>query len=143
VIASGIHSVAYYGRDAAGNVADGGISNGRPSHAPATATLKIDREPPRVAFAGAQDPLEPERIEARASDSLSGGARSASGHPARASASSSCPPSAPAFCCAPAGTRRPTRPASTNSAPPSTTWPGTRLPARARATARRCASPAR
>jgi hypothetical protein len=34
--------------------------------------VKIDREPPRVAFAGAQDPLEPERIEARASDSLSG-----------------------------------------------------------------------
>jgi hypothetical protein len=72
VIASGIHSVAYYGRDAAGNVADGGASNGQPNHAPATASVKIDREPPRVAFAGAQDPLEPEQIEARASDSLSG-----------------------------------------------------------------------
>jgi hypothetical protein len=72
VIASGIHSVACYARDAAGNVADGGISNGSPNHAPAIASVKIDREPPRVAFAGAQDPLEPERIEARASDSLAG-----------------------------------------------------------------------
>lgn len=72
VIASGVHSVAYYARDAAANVADGGVSNGVPNHAPATASVKIDREPPRVAFAGAQDPLEPERIEARATDSLSG-----------------------------------------------------------------------
>jgi hypothetical protein len=72
VIASGVHAVAYYARDAAGNVADGGISNGRPNHQPATASVKIDREPPRVAFAGAQDPLDPERIEARATDSLSG-----------------------------------------------------------------------
>jgi hypothetical protein len=72
LIASGVHSVAYYARDAAGNVADGDISNGRANHAPATAQVKIDREPPRVAFTGAQDPLEPERIEARASDSLSG-----------------------------------------------------------------------
>ncbi len=72
VIASGIHSAAYYARDAAGNVADGGIANGRQSHTPATAVVRIDRDPPRVAFAGAQDPLDPERIEARASDSLSG-----------------------------------------------------------------------
>ncbi|HEV7398997.1 MAG TPA: hypothetical protein VGN84_01885 [Solirubrobacterales bacterium] len=72
VIASGIHAVSYYARDAAGNVADGGISNGRPNHAPATATVRIDREPPCVAFAGAQDPREPERIDASASDSLSG-----------------------------------------------------------------------
>ncbi|HEY0390900.1 MAG TPA: hypothetical protein VGC63_04240 [Solirubrobacterales bacterium] len=72
VIGSGIHSVAYYARDAAGNVADGGASNGNPNHAPATAVVRIDREPPRVAFAGAQDPLDPERIEARASDLLSG-----------------------------------------------------------------------
>jgi hypothetical protein len=72
VIASGIHSVAYYARDAAGNVADGGTSNGRPNHSPPTAIVAIDREPPRVAFAGAQDPLDPERIEARVSDPLSG-----------------------------------------------------------------------
>jgi len=72
VIASGIHSVAYYARDAAGNVADGGVSNGQANHAPPIAQVRIDREPPRVAFAGAQDPLDPELIEARASDPLSG-----------------------------------------------------------------------
>ena len=72
VIASGVHAVAYYARDAAGNVADGGVSNGRRNPQPATATVRIDRDPPRVAFAGAQDPLDPERIEARATDSLSG-----------------------------------------------------------------------
>ncbi len=72
LIASGIHTVAYYARDAAGNVDDGGISGGRPDHEPATTLVKIDRDPPQVAFADAQDPLDPERIEARASDSLSG-----------------------------------------------------------------------
>jgi hypothetical protein len=72
VIASGIHTVTYYARDAAGNVADGGTSNGLPNHAPATSVVKIDREVPRVAFVGAQDPLDPERIEARSADSLSG-----------------------------------------------------------------------
>jgi hypothetical protein len=72
VIASGIHTVAYYARDAAGNADDGGASNGRTNRAPTTATVRIDREPPRLAFAGAQDPLDPERIEVRASDSLSG-----------------------------------------------------------------------
>jgi hypothetical protein len=72
VIGSGDHSVAYYARDAAGNVADGGVSRGGINHAPATMAVKIDREPPRLAFANAQDPLDPERIEARASDSLSG-----------------------------------------------------------------------
>jgi hypothetical protein len=72
VIASGVHAVAYYARDAAGNVADGGVSNGRANHAPATASVLIDRDPPRIAFAGSQDPRDPERIEARAADSLSG-----------------------------------------------------------------------
>jgi len=72
VIASGIHTVSYYARDLGGNVADGGTSHGQSNHAPATATARIDREPPRLAFAGGQDPLDPERIEARASDALSG-----------------------------------------------------------------------
>jgi hypothetical protein len=72
LIASGIHTVAYYARDAAGNVDDGGVSNGIPDHRPAAVLVKIDREAPQLAFAGAQDPLDPERIEARASDSLSG-----------------------------------------------------------------------
>jgi hypothetical protein len=72
VIASGIHSVAYYARDAAGNVADGNIANSHANRSPDIAVVKIDREPPRVAFAGAQNPLDPELIEARASDPLSG-----------------------------------------------------------------------
>lgn len=71
-IASGIHTVAYYARDAAGNVDDGGAANGEPNRAPATATIRIDREAPRLAFANAQDPRDPERIEARAADPLSG-----------------------------------------------------------------------
>jgi hypothetical protein len=72
LISSGTHSVAYYARDAAGNVADGGSFNGEPNHEPEIALVRIDREPPQLAFAGAQDPLDPERIEARASDLLSG-----------------------------------------------------------------------
>lgn len=72
VIGSGIHTVAYYGRDAAGNVADGGSSNGQPNRAPATAVVRIDRDPPTLAFSGAQDPADPELIEVRASDPLSG-----------------------------------------------------------------------
>ena len=72
VIASGVHAVAYYARDAAGNVADGTVSNGRQNPLPATASVRIDRDPPRIVFAGSQDPHDPERIEARATDSLSG-----------------------------------------------------------------------
>ncbi len=72
VIDSGLHSVDYYARDAAGNVADGGFTNGHPNPAPASAIVRIDRDPPRLAFAGAQDPRDPEQIEARASDALSG-----------------------------------------------------------------------
>src|SRR4051812_31267754 len=65
---SGPHRIAYFARDAAGNVADGAL--GEPQ--PATATVRIDEEPPRVLFAPAQDPAEPERIEATVTDSLSG-----------------------------------------------------------------------
>lgn len=72
VIDSGVHTVAYYARDAAGNVDDGGVSNGHPNAQPATAVVKIDREPPSLAFAVAQDPADPERLEARVSDSGSG-----------------------------------------------------------------------
>ncbi|MFL5899939.1 MAG: hypothetical protein ACJ75S_01895 [Solirubrobacterales bacterium] len=72
VIESGAHTIAYYGRDAAGNVDDGGDSNGQPNHDPATAVVRIDRDPPRLAFSNAQDPADPERIEVRASDALSG-----------------------------------------------------------------------
>jgi uncharacterized Zn-binding protein involved in type VI secretion len=72
VIASGVHTVDYYARDAAGNVNDGGSSNGLPDHPPARTIVKIDREPPTLAFAGAQSPLDPERIEVRAADFHSG-----------------------------------------------------------------------
>lgn len=58
---SGAHAVEYFARDAAGNVS---ASN--------KAIARIDEAPPRVAFAAAQDPTEPERIEATVSDLLSG-----------------------------------------------------------------------
>ncbi len=59
----GVHRVAFYGRDAVGNSGEG---------RPAWATVKIDKTPPVVAFAGSQQAAEPERIEAGVSDSLSG-----------------------------------------------------------------------
>lgn len=72
VIGSGVHTIAYYGRDAAGNVAGGGSTNGQPNNEPATAIARIDRDPPRLAFSNAQDPADPERIDVHASDALSG-----------------------------------------------------------------------
>jgi hypothetical protein len=72
LIASGVHTIAYYARDAAGNVADGATAGGRPNRPPETAVVKIDREPPRLAFAAAQNPGDPELIEARAEDRYSG-----------------------------------------------------------------------
>jgi len=68
VVGSGLHTITYFARDAAGNVADGAA--GDPS--PPTAIVRIDEESPRVLFAPAQDPAEPERIEATVADSLSG-----------------------------------------------------------------------
>ena len=72
VIAPGVHTVAFYARDAAGNVNDGADVNGRANAAPSTTTVRIDREPPAVVFAGSADPEDPELIEARVSDALSG-----------------------------------------------------------------------
>jgi hypothetical protein len=72
VIASGVHTVAYYARDAAGNVADGAAGNGRTNRPPATTVIRIDREPPRLAFAAAPNAQDPELIEARAEDRYSG-----------------------------------------------------------------------
>lgn len=66
VSGDGVHRVAYFARDAAGNLGAGAGSN------PATATVAIDQQPPRVRFATAQDPAEPERIEATVADELSG-----------------------------------------------------------------------
>jgi len=68
VAGNGLHRVAYFARDAAGNVNDGALG----SPPPATATIGIDEVPPQVRFAPGQDPDEPERIEAIVADSLSG-----------------------------------------------------------------------
>ena len=73
VIAEGAHSVAYYARDAAGNVNDGSRANAVTDRPPGIASVRIDRTPPRVAFLNSLDPEDPERIRARVEDSLSGG----------------------------------------------------------------------
>lgn len=63
VTGEGVHRVDAFARDAAGNVGD---------RRAATTRVAIDETPPRVAFANAQDPAEPERIEALVTDALSG-----------------------------------------------------------------------
>jgi hypothetical protein len=63
VSGEGSHRLAFYGRDAAGNL---GVQS------PSQATVRIDETPPLVRFANSQDPREPERIEAAVSDPLSG-----------------------------------------------------------------------
>ncbi len=72
VIDEGIHAVAYYARDAAGNVNDGGPSNAGTNEPPLTATVRIDRGSPEVGFSNSQSPGDPETIEVRVSDSMSG-----------------------------------------------------------------------
>jgi hypothetical protein len=72
VIAPGIHNVVFYARDAAGNVDDGADVNGGENAEPSATTVRIDRRPPTVVFAGSPDPEDPELIEARVSDALSG-----------------------------------------------------------------------
>jgi hypothetical protein len=63
VSGEGAHDVSFYARDGAGNVDE---------KAPAQAAVRIDESPPQVAFAAAQDPAEPERMEATVTDPLSG-----------------------------------------------------------------------
>lgn len=72
VFAEGVHTVEHYARDAAGNAADGGRVNGHQNRMPAAELIRIDRTPPTVQFLPAQDPRDPERIEARIVDALSG-----------------------------------------------------------------------
>lgn len=72
VIPEGEHLVSYYARDAAGNVNDGAAVNGVKSHPPRTAWVRIDRTPPRVAFANSQEPADPDLIRVHIADSLSG-----------------------------------------------------------------------
>lgn len=62
VAGSGIHVVEYFARDAVGNLGRGG----------GPVAIRIDEDAPSVAFAAAQDPTEPERVEATVSDGLSG-----------------------------------------------------------------------
>ncbi|MEX0972307.1 MAG: hypothetical protein WDZ46_03515 [Solirubrobacterales bacterium] len=72
VVAEGAHLVAYYARDAAGNVDDGAARNGVANSAPRTAWVRIDRTPPEAGFANSQDPRDPDLIRVRIADPLSG-----------------------------------------------------------------------
>lgn len=72
VVSEGVHRIAYYARDAAGNVDDGAVVNGIADRPPRTALVKIDRTSPKLAFANAQDPRDPELLRVRIADSLSG-----------------------------------------------------------------------
>jgi hypothetical protein len=72
VIGEGIHRIAYYARDLAGNVDDGGESNGVANATPAAAIVRIDRRPPSASFANSQASSEPELIRARVADAMSG-----------------------------------------------------------------------
>jgi hypothetical protein len=70
VIGEGIHEIAYYARDAAGNVNDG-TGDGAPQQ-PSTAVVRIDRDAPAASFLNSQNPEDPELIEVRISDPMSG-----------------------------------------------------------------------
>jgi hypothetical protein len=72
VIAEGAHTVAFYARDAAGNVDDGATANGLSNRSPSTALVRIDRGEPAVSFVAHQDPRDPELIRVQVLDSLSG-----------------------------------------------------------------------
>lgn len=72
VIDEGLHRVAYYARDAAGNVDDGGGSNGHTNSEPRTALVRIDRTSPALAFVNSQQSSDPELLRARIADRLAG-----------------------------------------------------------------------
>lgn len=72
VVDEGTHRIVYYARDLAGNVNDGATANGIADRAPRTAVVRIDRTPPSLAFANAQDPRDPELLRVRVADRLSG-----------------------------------------------------------------------
>ncbi|HEX7058902.1 MAG TPA: hypothetical protein VF176_03540 [Solirubrobacterales bacterium] len=71
-IDEGTHTFSFYACDAAGNANDGGAGPGVPNRPPTTATVRIDRGPPSVSFANSQSPLDPEAIQVRVADALSG-----------------------------------------------------------------------
>ena len=72
VIGDGVHRIAHYARDAAGNVNDGATRNGVRDLLPSISTVRIDRDPPEVAFLDSQDPADPELIRAQVTDPMSG-----------------------------------------------------------------------
>src|SRR5680860_127537 len=72
VVAEGAHPVAYYARDAAGNLDDGAAGNGIANRVPRTAWVRIDRTPPEAGFANSQDPRDPDLVRVRITDPLSG-----------------------------------------------------------------------
>jgi hypothetical protein len=72
VVDEGVHRIAYYARDLAGNVDDGAETNGIPNRAPGIALVRIDRTPPGVAFPNAEDPRDPELLRVRIADRLAG-----------------------------------------------------------------------
>jgi hypothetical protein len=65
VFGSGIHTVSAYARDAAGNFSDAALGTD-------AQTVRIDTEAPRLRFRSAQNPADPETIEAVVEDRLSG-----------------------------------------------------------------------
>jgi hypothetical protein len=72
VISPGVHEIAYYARDAAGNVNDGGVANRNRNAPPSMAIVRIDRDAPTVAFANSPVPGDPELVQVRIADALSG-----------------------------------------------------------------------
>jgi hypothetical protein len=72
VIEDGAHRIAFYARDAAGNVNDGATGNGIADRPPGIAWVRIDRTPPAVAFTNAQDQRDPDLVRARVADPFSG-----------------------------------------------------------------------
>jgi hypothetical protein len=71
LIEEGVHRVAYYSADSAGNADDGARVNGHLNPPPETATVRIDRTPPRAGFLP-QDPADPELLRVRVRDAVSG-----------------------------------------------------------------------
>jgi hypothetical protein len=72
VITEGAHRVAFYARDAAGNVDDGGDGKGVVDSPLRTAWVRIDRGTPSVAFANSEDPRDPDLLRVRVADALAG-----------------------------------------------------------------------
>jgi hypothetical protein len=67
VAGQGVHEIVYWARDAVGNTGDGGGAYDEPG----TAKVRIDETDPVVRLL-ADDPADPERIEATVTDALSG-----------------------------------------------------------------------